>query len=379
MGSTAMNAAGSQAVGYSVSSATVFPSIRYAGRLASDPPGSLAQGEATLVAGTSSQTHSSGRWGDYSDLTVDPADDCTFWYTQEYVTGVSAPDNTRWHTRVGAFQFGPCPPAQKGILNGTVTSTAGGAPIPNATITAGPFIRNSNAGGVYNIDPIGSGTYTLNVSAPGYVSATIPGVTIATGGTTTQNVQLGPQNILAGGTPSITAESCAPSNNALDPGETVTVNLPIMNNGGAGATTTNLVATLQATGGVSSPSGPQNYGAVAQGSPAVSRPFTFTVSATCGNFVDMTLQLQDGAENLGTIVYSLRTGTLGAPSTALYSTGNIAVPIPDVNTVDIPITIAATGAVADVNVRVRLNHTFDADLTLSLVAPDNTVVTLSQN
>ena len=58
----------------------------------------------------------------------------------------------------------------------------------------------------------------------------------------------------------MTAESCAPGNSALDPGETVTRNLPIVNDGGAGATTTNLVATLQATGGVSSPSGPQNYG-----------------------------------------------------------------------------------------------------------------------
>jgi subtilisin-like proprotein convertase family protein len=377
MGSTALNNAGSQAVAYSVSSATVFPSIRYAGRLAGDPAGSLAQGEALLVAGTSSQTHSSGRWGDYSDLTVDPVDDCTFWYTQEYVTGASAPDNTRWHTRVGAFKFGPCPAVQKGILNGTITSTAGGAPIANATVAAGPFIRNSNGSGVYSIDPIGSGTYTETVSAPGYSPASVPGVTITTGNTTTQNVQLVPQNDLDPGTAAITAESCAPSNSALDPGETVTVSLPIINNGGAGATTTNLIATLQAVGGVSSPSGPQNYGAVVQGGGPVTRSFTFTVSATCGNLVNITLQLQDGATDYGTIVYSLRTGTLGAPSTALYSTGNIATAIPDVSSVDIPITVAPTGAVADVNVRVRLNHTFDGDLTLALIAPDNTTVTLS--
>ena len=377
MGSTALNGSGSQAVGYSVSSATVFPSIRYAGRLSGDPAGSLAQGEAELVAGTSSQTHSSGRWGAYSDMTVDPVDDCTFWYTQEYVTGTSAPDNTRWHTRVGAFQFGSCAPVQKGILNGTVTSTVGGAPIANASVTAGSFIRNSNGSGVYSIDPIGPGTYTETVSAPGYVTATVPGVTITQGNTTTQNVALTPQNTLDPGTAVITVESCAPANTALDPGETVTINLPIVNNGGSGATTTNLVATLQAVGGVSSPSGPQNYGAVAQGSPAVVRPFTFTVGATCGNFVDITLQLQDGATNYGTIVYRLRTGTLGAPSTALYSTGNISTPIPDASSVDIPINVAATGEAADVNVRVRLNHTFDGDLTISLVAPDGTSVTLA--
>jgi subtilisin-like proprotein convertase family protein len=379
MGSSAMNAAGSLAVGYSVSSSTVFPSIRYAGRLAGDPAGSLAQGEATLVDGTSSQTHASGRWGDYSDMTVDPIDDCTFWYTQEYITGASAPDNTRWHTRVGAFQFGPCPAVQKGILTGSVTSSVGGAPIPNATVSAGPFVRTSNGSGVYNIDPMGTGTYTVTVSAPGYAPASIPGVTITQGNTTTQNVQLVPQNILAPGAVAISAESCAPSNNALDPGETVTVNLPVVNNGGSGATTTNLVGTLQATGGVSSPSGPQNYGVVAQGALPVVRPFTFTVSVTCGNFVDMTLQLQDGMTDYGTIVYRLRTGTLGGAIPTNYSTGNIAVAIPDLNTVDVPIVVGQHGAVGDINVRVRLNHTYDGDLTLTLIAPSGTQVVLSAN
>lgn len=379
MGSAAMNAAGSLAVGYSVSSASVFPGIRYAGRLAGDPAGSLAQGEATLVNGTSSQTHSSGRWGDYSDLTVDPIDDCTFWYTQQYITGASAPDNTRWHTRVGAFQFGPCPAVQKGVLRGTVTSSVGGAPIANASVSAGPFSRNSNGSGVYNIDPMGLGTYTLVVSAPGYSSVSIPDVTITQGNTTTQNVQLVPQNDLEPGNVEITAESCAPANAALDPGETVTVNLPVVNDGGSGATTVNLVGTLQATGGVASPSGPQNYGAVAQGAPAVVRPFTFTVSATCGSFVDITLQLQDGVTDYGTIVYRLRTGTLGTGIPAVYSTGNIATPIPDVNSVDVPIVVGQNGAAGDVNVRVRLNHTFTRDLTLTLIAPDNTQVVLSAN
>src|SRR5205085_9724406 len=195
--------------------------------------------------------------------------------------------------------------------------------------------------------------------------------------TTTLNVQLTPQNVLQTGTPVITAESCVPANMALDPGETVTVNLPIVNNGGVGATTSNLVATLQATGGVSSPSGPQTYGAVAQGAPAVVKAFTFTVSATCGQLVNVTLQLQDGATNYGTVVYNMQTGTLGAASPLSVSTGNIATAIPDVSSVDVPIVVSQTGAVADLNVKVRLNHTFDGDITIALVAPDNTLVTLS--
>jgi subtilisin-like proprotein convertase family protein len=185
--------------------------------------------------------------------------------------------------------------------------------------------------------------------------------------------------VLEGGTQTITAESCAPADSAPEPGETITINLPLTNNGTAN--TTNLVATLQPTGGVTSPSGPQNYGVVNQGGPAVTRPFTFTVDpgAICGSNLVITLQLQDGATNLGTVSYTLRIGTLGASSTQLYSTGNIATAIPDVSSVEIPIVVNQSGAAGDVNVRVRLNHTFDADLIIELVAPDGTTVLLSQN
>ncbi|MFQ5914786.1 MAG: hypothetical protein ACE5JS_16590 [Nitrospinota bacterium] len=105
MGSVAMDSAGNMALGYSVSSSTVFPSIRYTGRLASDPPGTMPQGEATVIAGSGSQTHSSGRWGDYSAMMVDPVDDCTFWYTQEYIetTGIA-----NWQTRIASFKFPSC-------------------------------------------------------------------------------------------------------------------------------------------------------------------------------------------------------------------------------------------------------------------------------
>jgi len=79
MGSAAMDHEGNLAVGYIVSSTTVFSGIRYAGRLAGDPPNGLAQGEAVLQAGGFVQTNTSSRWGDYSNMVVDPIDDCTFW------------------------------------------------------------------------------------------------------------------------------------------------------------------------------------------------------------------------------------------------------------------------------------------------------------
>jgi hypothetical protein len=106
MGSAAMDAAGDIAIGYSVSDgATTSPGVRYAGRLASDPPGLLSQGEVTLVNGTGVQTQQSSHWGDYSMMSVDPTNDCTFWYAQEYY---STTGQMNWRTRIGSFRFPQC-------------------------------------------------------------------------------------------------------------------------------------------------------------------------------------------------------------------------------------------------------------------------------
>lgn len=105
MGSIAMDEAGNIALGYSISSPTLFPSIRYTGRKWNDPLGHLPQGETTVVAGTGSQGHPAGRWGDYSMMAIDPTDDCTYWYTTEYGKSTSRSD---WATRVAAFHFDTC-------------------------------------------------------------------------------------------------------------------------------------------------------------------------------------------------------------------------------------------------------------------------------
>ena len=190
------------------------------------------------------------------------------------------------------------------------------------------------------------------------------------------NMTEAPLAVISSGATAITAESCAPANSAIDPSETVTVNFDLSNVGTAN--TTNLVATLQATGGVTSPSGPQNYGALVANGPPVTRPFTFTASTTCGQTITATFQLQDGATNLGAVTFTFLTGALGAPVLATYSTGNIATAIPDLASVEIPITITDTGVISDVNANVRLDHTYDGDLVLELVGPDSTSVTLSQ-
>jgi hypothetical protein len=110
MGSVAQDKFGNMAAGYSVVNGTdVYGGIRYAGRAPSDPPGQLGQGEAVLQNGSGVQTTTNSRWGDYTSLNVDPRDDCTFYYINEYYRESGTPADTRpWRTRIGAFKFPGC-------------------------------------------------------------------------------------------------------------------------------------------------------------------------------------------------------------------------------------------------------------------------------
>jgi len=137
MGSVAMDQSGDIALGYSVSSSNVSPSIRYTGRLASDPLGTLPQGEEILMAGSGSQTSSFNRWGDYSMMAVDPTDDCTFWYTQEYYAVTST---AGWQTRVGSFKFPNCGQDWFALYGTSNTPSSWAA---NQTQTYGVTVTNS--------------------------------------------------------------------------------------------------------------------------------------------------------------------------------------------------------------------------------------------
>ena len=104
MGSIAMDKPGNIALGYSASSSSVNPGIRYTGRLATDVLGTM-QTETIIQPGGGSQTGTLHRWGDYSAMTVDPVDDCTFWYTTEYL---KASGSFNWSTRIASFKFSGC-------------------------------------------------------------------------------------------------------------------------------------------------------------------------------------------------------------------------------------------------------------------------------
>ncbi len=110
MGSIAQDKKGNMALGYSVVNATdVYPGIRYTGRLMGDPLGQMTLGEGTIIDGTGVQRTTNSRWGDYTDMTVDPTDDCTFWYVNEYYTLAGQLSSTAgWQTRIASFKLPGC-------------------------------------------------------------------------------------------------------------------------------------------------------------------------------------------------------------------------------------------------------------------------------
>ena len=143
MGSAAMDGNGDIGLGYSVSSSTMHPAIRYTAHAVSDPLGVMGQGEGSIVEGGGSQTKYLGiqalsRWGDYSSLSVDPSDDCTFWYTNEYLASNGA---FNWQTRIGTFKVAGC----------------GATAAPDFTVSASPASQAVTAGG--------STTYTASATA----------------------------------------------------------------------------------------------------------------------------------------------------------------------------------------------------------------------
>ncbi len=113
MGSIAQDHSGNVALGYSVvNGSTVFPGIRYTARNAGDPLGQMTLGEATVISGTGVQRTTNSRWGDYTTMSIDPSDDCTFWYINEYYTLAGQISSTAgWQTRIGSFKLPSCVPA----------------------------------------------------------------------------------------------------------------------------------------------------------------------------------------------------------------------------------------------------------------------------
>ena len=199
MGSTAMDRVGDIALGYSASSSSVRPSVRYTGHLVSDALGVMGQGEGVLQAGSGSQLPSLSRWGDYTSMTVDPTDDCTFWYVGEYL---KADGTWNWSTRIGSFRFSNCSPAVTPDFSITANPTsltiaqgASGTSTISTAVTAGT-----------------GGTVSLTAGvAPTGPTASISPSTITAGGRSTLTVDVG--SSVAPGTYTVTVTGTEGSNN----------------------------------------------------------------------------------------------------------------------------------------------------------------------
>ncbi|HEX7997611.1 MAG TPA: M36 family metallopeptidase [Pyrinomonadaceae bacterium] len=191
-----------------------------------------------------------------------------------------------------------------------------------------------------------------------------------TTGTATVTQSFAVPNLTLG---TVTINDAAGNNNgAADPGETILLTVPLTNPFcGANASAT----TASITGG-----GSANYGTIIHGATS-SQAISYTVPAAtaCGSAINLPIVVNS---SLGQVTrnYLLRVGTpSGTTAPTTTGSGNISVPIPDVATAEVPINITDAGAIADVNVRLRLNHTFDGDLLISLIHPDGTSITLSDN
>jgi hypothetical protein len=174
MPSLAVDKKGDMALGYSVSDASMYPALRYSGRLATDPLNQLTQAEQTLVQGLGFQccTFSDGtlntRWGDYSAMTIDP-DGCTFWYTGEYYDAhptTKAGDD--WLTRIGSFQLPGC--------SGTVTAAPTVSGFSPASGPAGTSVTVTGTGftGATSVSFNGTAASSFAVGSDTQLTATVP-------------------------------------------------------------------------------------------------------------------------------------------------------------------------------------------------------------
>ena len=172
MGSAAMDGAGNIAIGYSKSSSSVYPSIAIASRTPVMPLGTMGT-ETILQAGAWAQT-TYNRWGDYTSLRIDPDDDTTFWYTNEYYTKNSPFFNFNWSTAIASFTAGgssasdftlaaspnPLTVPRGGSNWTTVTVTGSGSPV---TLSVSGLPRATSASfGTNPVTPTGTSRLTIS-------------------------------------------------------------------------------------------------------------------------------------------------------------------------------------------------------------------------
>jgi hypothetical protein len=314
MGSIAMDKDHNIALGYSKSSLSIIPGIYITGRLGTDAPNTLGA-EATVFAGTGVQLNSTGagnRWGDYSAMTVDPVNQCTFYYTNEYL-----PTNGgfNWATRIASYRFPSCTSAPAwGTLRGTIRSSPSNRVLSGVIVTLNNgYAGATNASGVYSF-LVPPGTYTATAADADRnctsASPANPTVTITSGGTTTQNFTMV-------GTSNLEEDSFAiGGNGVIHKNDCKNLNVTLKNNGCANATGVSSTLTTT-TPGVTVIQDSSSYPSmVIDATGTNTTPFQIQTSASldCGTNIDfdLTLTFPNGGK---TVSFSVPTCTGGTDQT----------------------------------------------------------------
>ena len=230
MGSAAMDKAGNIALGYSASSSSIVPQIRFTGRLASDPLNEMTQSEGTIIAGTGAQRATLTRWGDYTSMSIDPADDCTFWYTNQYLKTTGT---FNWSTRVASFTLPGC----------ATTAT------PDFTLSASPttvnVVQGTNGPSTIAVAPTGgfTGAVTLTID-------TLPsGVSVAFSPNPAQSTSILTFAVAAGAPPGSYLVTITGTSGPLTRTTTVTLNVTAAPTGSITLTGSPTSVTLARGGG----------------------------------------------------------------------------------------------------------------------------------
>jgi uncharacterized repeat protein (TIGR01451 family) len=253
----------------------------------------------------------------------------------------------------------------------SVTNSQGSCSFTDGILTCGlgDINPNGTATVVLHATAISPGTVTNLFALNSYFADAAP----ANNATNVVTVISPISPVIVASGVALTAENPGPANGSLDSGESVSISFGLRNAGTA--PTANLVATLLPGGGVSSPSAPQNYGVLEADGATVARPFSFVVAGAAGSVLTATLQLQDGAQDLGTLTFNF------SVSASRSFTNNNVIIIPNQGVANTyPSTLAVSGiagSVSKVTVNIRqLTHSFPEDIDVLLVSPSGQKVML---
>jgi hypothetical protein len=314
MGSIAEDASGDMGMGFSTSSSSAHPGIAFTGRLVGDALNTMSQGETSLIVGGGSQTGTLTRWGDYSAMTVDPSDGCTFWYTNEYI-----PSNGsfNWKTRIGSFKFSSCGSTATNDFsisaNPTSLSIAQGS---SGTSTISTAVTSGSAG-----------TVSLSASvSPSGPTVSLSPTSVTAGGSSTLTVNVGSGVATGAYTVTVTGTEGSATHSAS---VTVNVTAPVTNDfsisanptslsiaqGGSGTSTISTAVTSGSAGTVSLNVGVSPTGPVASVSPS---------SVTAGGSSTLTVTVGSGVAT-GTYTVTV-TGTEGSATHSASVTVTVTAP-----------------------------------------------------